>query len=154
MKNTINKVTGLQVGFTTEWVVLDNDEWRVLTTEEKALCEAEETTTLLANAKAIKAQKIRDSLNDIPPVTVGTVSYHGGYESAMKLDGAKRIAESAGMTSVVFYDIDNIGHTLTLTEAQNVVLAVGSDYQTRFGVKQARMVALEAAVSISEVEVI
>jgi hypothetical protein len=36
MKMMINKVTRLQVGFTTEWVVLDNGEWRVLTTNENS----------------------------------------------------------------------------------------------------------------------
>lgn len=34
MKQSINKVTGLPVGYTTEWVVLDNGEWRVLTVDE------------------------------------------------------------------------------------------------------------------------
>lgn len=154
MKNSINKVTGLQVGYTTEWVVLDSGIWRALTDEELTLCEAEEATMQLARAKEAKRNAIREEFEtqSNEPVVVSSVSYHGGYDSTMKLDGAKRMAELSGMTSVEFFDINNVGHTLTLTEAQEVILAVGGDYQARFANKQARMNALEACTTVEEVE--
>lgn len=64
MKNAINKVTGLQVGYTTEWVVLDNGVWRTLTTEEKALAETEYANELLAKEQAEKVAEAYKYLQD------------------------------------------------------------------------------------------
>lgn len=54
MKKAISKVTGLEVGYTTEWVVFDRGVWRTLTTEEKALAETEYANELLAKEQAEK----------------------------------------------------------------------------------------------------
>lgn len=109
---------------------------------------------LLANAKEAKRNKIRQAFNteSEAPVLVGTVSYHGGFDSATKLDGAKRMVEIAGGTEVTFFDVDNLPHVLTLAEATTVILTIGADYQTKFATKQAKMVQVENATTILEVE--
>lgn len=111
---------------------------------------------LLNNAKELKRQSIRTAfeVESNTPVMVGTVSYHGGFESAMKLDAARRLSEAAGMTEAVFFDTSNIPHTLTLAEAQSVVTTIGAKYQSDFGKKQSLMVAVDSAITIQEVEII
>lgn len=64
MKQAINKVTGLQVGYTTEWVVFDSGVWRTLTTEEKALAETEYANELLAKEQAEKVAEAYKYLQD------------------------------------------------------------------------------------------
>lgn len=57
MKNSINKITGLQVGYTTEWVVLDSGAWRAVTKEElsKATLEKEVNDTAMLKAEISSA---------------------------------------------------------------------------------------------------
>ena len=109
---------------------------------------------LLVQAKEAKRNEIRNVFNieSEAPVIVGTVSYHGGFDSASKLDGAKRMVETAGGTEVTFFDVDNLPHVLTLAEATTVILTIGADYQTKFATKQAKMVQVENATTILEVE--
>lgn len=111
---------------------------------------------LLANAKELKRNQIRNDFlaESEAPVLVGTVTYHGGFDSAIKLDAVRRLAESIGATEVTFYDVDNTGHILSLVDAQNVITVLGAKYQNDFSVKQARMVAVENALDISQVEVV
>jgi hypothetical protein len=65
------------------------------------------------------------------------VAWSGGFDSAIKLDAARRLATEAGLTSVSFYDADNIEHVLTLEQAKVVTLTVSADYQTKLAKKQA-----------------
>jgi len=118
--------------------------------------EAPTEAELLANAKQAKQSQIRDEFEVASnlPVEVNGVSYVGGFESAIKLDAAKRMAEQAGVIEVVFFDINNDPNVLSLTDATAVVLSVGADYQTKFATKQARMVAVSNATTIEEVEVV
>jgi len=111
---------------------------------------------LQANAKNAKQTQIRNEFNTSQeaPVVVNTISYSGGFDSAIKLDAAKRLVEALGATEVTFYDVSNVGHILSLVDAQNVITAIAMDYQTKFGIKQARMVAVENATTIQEVEVV
>ena len=63
MKSSINKVTGFKVGYTTEWVVLDNGVWRSLTKEEKSLSEAEYSNISNSQIKAEIEQAIQSMLD-------------------------------------------------------------------------------------------
>lgn len=63
MKQAISKVTGLQVGYTTEWVVLDNGEWRTLTEEENTLAEEEYQTSLNEQTKSEITSAIQSMLD-------------------------------------------------------------------------------------------
>lgn len=50
-KTAISKVTGLQVGFTTEFVVMDNGEWRALNAGEIIAVDAEYQGLVFAETK-------------------------------------------------------------------------------------------------------
>ena len=87
-------------------------------------------------------------------VTVNGVDFHAGYDSGMRLDAARRLAELAGLTEVTFTDRGNAPHTYTLAEASYIVLMVASDYQTKFQQKQAWSIEVKDATTIAELPVI
>ena len=110
----------------------------------------------LAQAKEAKKSAIRAAFEAASNanIPVAGVVYQGGYEKAMRLDAAKRLAELAGQTSTVFYDITNVGRTLTIAQATVIVLAISAAYQTGFARKQARMVAIDAATTMADISAI
>lgn len=107
----------------------------------------------LEQAKEAKRNAIRSEFEATSnaPVVVATVSYYGGFDSAIKLDAVKRLSEALGATEVTFYDVANTGHTLSLVDAQNVITAIAGKYQMDFATKQARMVAVDECLTIEEV---
>lgn len=111
---------------------------------------------LLANSKEAKRNQIRQEfeVSSNSPVTVGTVSYHGGFDSAIKLDAVKRLSETLGATEVTVYDTMNVGHVMSLVAAQSLITQIAGKYQMDFGTKQNRMVAVENSVNILEVEAV
>ena len=101
---------------------------------------------VLADAKAIKHGQIRTAFDTaaILPVMDGNgVMWSGGFDSALKIDAAKRMAEMAGLTAFSIFDDANIEHVLSLAEADVVILTLGADYQTKFAQKQALMTAVD-----------
>lgn len=111
---------------------------------------------LFKRAQEVKRNEIREAFNtdSFKPVTVGTLTFNGGFDSAQKLDGALRLSERAGLTSVNFTDIKNDTYTFALPDALNIVLAVGSDYQTKFMNKQQKMVAIDNATDQAALDLI
>lgn len=81
-----------------------------------------------------------------------SVVWNGGFDSAIKLDAAKRLAETAGATDVVFFDIENIGHTLSMVEATAVVMAVAGAFQTALAQKQNLHKAITDATTVAAVD--
>lgn len=116
----------------------------------------DDSEELLNKAKESKRSEIRSAFDSesASPVVVNNVSYHGGFDSAIKLDAAKRLAETAGMTQVEFFDIDNVGHVLSLEDAQQVVVEVSGKYQQDLAKKQALMVQIKNATAEADLEVI
>lgn len=111
----------------------------------------------LVSAKSITQSEIRSAFNmaEQLPVTDGNnVTWSGGYDSALKIDGAKRMAEMAGQTSITLFDNANAPHTLTILEAQAVILTLGADYQTKFATKQALMVSADTATNQADLDAI
>ena len=90
----------------------------------------------------------------IEPVPVNTIIYNGGYDSALKLDGAKRMAEMAGLTEVTFYDIDNKPNILSIDNANTIILTIGAKYQNDFKHLQNLKVLIESKLKVSTVEAI
>lgn len=88
------------------------------------------------------------------PVLYNGISWHGGYDSGIKLDAAKRLAGIAGQESVRFYDTKNVGHDFVLSEATAVVVAVSAAYQVAFSKKQALMVQIDNATTDNDLECI
>jgi len=101
----------------------------------------------LAASKEIKKAQIRAAFKnaaELPVTDANNITWNGGYDSAVKLDAAKRMAQLAGQTTVVFYDVNNTAQTLTLATADAVIIAVGTTYQTKFANKQALMAQVDA----------
>jgi hypothetical protein len=106
--------------------------------------------------KDIIRSQVRNSFlySSLLPVSAIGFAWDGGFDSALKLDGAKRLAELAGLSNVTFYSADNVGHDLSIADAAQVVLAVAGAYQTAFARKQSAMVAIDAATTIEQVNAI
>ena len=114
------------------------------------------TDVLLIGLKAIKAGEITSLFNAAveAPVDVAGVLYHGGYESVNKLDGAYRLAEKLGLTSITFTDSNRAPHDLLLADANTVILTIGQQYQFHFLNKQAKLIEVEEAVDEAELDLI
>ena len=69
-------------------------------------------------------------------IKVNDVTWDGGFDSALKLDGAERLAKKAGLSSVSVFDADNVEHVLPFTVAKAVVKAISTAFQQCLGVKQ------------------
>lgn len=107
-------------------------------------------TFVLSDSKAVKRDEIHAAFAiaaALPVTDINSIVWSGGFDSAIKMDAAKRMAELAALTSVALFDADNVQHDLTIAEAEAVILVVGADYQTKFATKQALMVAVEAATT-------
>ena len=108
---------------------------------------------LLDDVKLIKKQELKKSfeLESNKPVVVNEVNYVGGFDSAVKLDAAKRMLETALATEVTFFDVDNKPNVLSIGDATNVILAIGSKYQTDFAKYQGLKVQVDSKLKVSTV---
>lgn len=156
MKSAINKVTGLTAGFTTEWVVKDNGEWRPLTALELSAVEAEYATTSATAIKADKKQSLEASFidNSKLPVTVGLKSYNGGKESAQALRDYIQLVQESGGTEYQIWDTNNVISVYTLAEANAIKLAVGTAVAQEEFILRNKKNLVDAALTIAEVEAI
>lgn len=112
--------------------------------------------TNLDNVKAAKKAHIMkeyESACDIPVAALDT-TWNGGFESALKIDGAKRLCESAGQENVTLWDSNNLPHVCSFAEALSVGIAVSIAFQTLFAKKQEKFVAIDGAESVEEVNAI
>lgn len=107
----------------------------------------------LERVKARRSQAIRDAYEAacLDPVPALGVAWNGGFDSAIKLDAAMRLAQAAGTTDVTFFDVDNVGHPLAFQDALKVVVTVAADYQTKLARKQACMAAIASATTVEDV---
>lgn len=125
-----------------------------LITEEEAKTILNPLTHVsLPDLKELKKSEIRAKfeIDSNKSVLALTYSWNGGFDSAIKLDAAKRLSESAGLTSVVFFDLNNIPHSLSFTEALQVIISVASSFQYQLGKKNSLLNIIDAATSVSEV---
>lgn len=107
-------------------------------------------------ARARKKDEIRSAFeaDSNANVTALGIVWQGGYEKALRLDAAKRFAQLAGQPNVTFYDLANVGHTLSFPEADQVIMAIAGAYQASFTRKQSKMVAIDQAANVSVVQTI
>lgn len=116
---------------------------------------SEELLSVIDVIKTEKKKQIRDIFTKVSmaPVTDSNgVVWNGGFDSAVKLDAAKRLAETAGLTNVVFFDVSNEAHTLLIDEASTVVLTVANAYQTVLAQKQSLLLQITNATTIEDVD--
>jgi len=83
-------------------------------------------------------------------VVANGVTWDGGFDSAIKLDAAKRLAEAAGASDVTFFDAANAPHVLDFATAQSVIIGVASAFQAALATKQALMRAINDAQTESD----
>ena len=110
----------------------------------------------LQNAKDERSNEIKKSFaeEEKQNILIDGVDYQGGYDSAIKLDSAKRLSESAGFETVTFYDADNIGHDLSIDDANLIVIRVAGKYQDDFKKYQSLKVEIKNAKTKEEIEAI
>ena len=110
----------------------------------------------LENSKTEKYIEIKKDFTaqESESILIDGVQYQGGYDSAIKLDSAKRLSESAGAVGVVFYDAQNNPHELLLKDANDIVIVIAGKYQKDFGKYQTLKVAIKDAETIEQVELI
>lgn len=106
----------------------------------------------LARLRIAKVSEIRDALTAaaIEPVEALGIQWHGGMDSGIKLDAARRLATENGLPTVEFYDTANVGHALSTADALIVCTAVGVKHQQDFARKQALMAQATSASSEAE----
>jgi hypothetical protein len=105
----------------------------------------------LIDIKTEKLNEIRDDYKaaEIEPVDALDISWNGGFDSAIKLDAARRLSEAAGAPGVEFFDVSNVGHQLSFADALVVCITVASVYQNTLSKKQRLFKEVEA-INVTE----
>jgi hypothetical protein len=88
----------------------------------------------------------------LEPIVIDGVEYHGDFESWVRLNEAKNLAVMAKVDNVVFYAVDNTAQKLTLNEAKNIVLIIGSNYQMKLARKQQYLNDIENIADINVIK--
>jgi len=79
--------------------------------------------------------------------------WNGGFDSAIRLDAALRLTQKIpGYTTCIIHDYYNESHEYTFSGVDIITVAIGSDYQQKFGRKEALLVDIENASGIEEVQ--
>lgn len=150
----IRNLYPLVVTINNETDVYDKDSKSI--TLDEALITVEINKLKLDSAKLDKKTHMIVKFNEVSvePVIVNSITYNGGFDSALKLDGAKRLAELAKLTEVVFFDTSNQPHTLTIAEANFVILSISVKYQTDFAKVQGKKVLIDSKTKVSTVKAV
>lgn len=111
---------------------------------------------LLEQAKSSKLQQIEDDYiaSEEQTVEVSGVVYSGGMSSVEAIDSYVRLNRLAGNTTHNIWDVNGVEHSLTDSEVDGVILAIGVQASTNKFTKKNRKVALAVATTIAEVEAI
>jgi len=114
-----------------------------------------DNTDYLEIAKSSKRDEIRSwfkSVESSPVTDQNGITWNGGFDSALAIDGEVRIAELAGIDVANIYDINNDQHNMSLSDARMVAVAVASQWKTLFARKQLYMKLVDMAAEIDDVE--
>ena len=116
----------------------------------------EESEISIDALKIERKDLIRSAFSSIESnsITVNSIEYHTGFESAAKLKMVIDLAELASETEVTFFDIENVGHNLTISDAKALLSEIYNDYKTKFAKKQSLLTDIDAATTITDVEAI
>ncbi len=101
----------------------------------------------IEEVKEISRNIARDIFNTevVKDITALGYTWQGGYDSAIRLDAARRLAEAAGQTTVTLHDVSHLPRVLSLAEVLQVVLTISQAFQTAFGIKQAELARINAS---------
>lgn len=120
---------------------------RIVNDEATGRPVAVDNVPTLEESKTSAARAIRAAflISAEAPVNSNGQVWNGGFDSAIKLDAAYRLAQAAGANEVTFYDANNTAHTLDFASALTVVIGVSAAYQATLATKQSLMRAIAAA---------
>lgn len=111
---------------------------------------------LLVVAKEDKLTQIEADFNLAESQSVNYLgfNYIGGIDSVTATDGYVRLNRIAGATTHNIWDVNGVEHSLSDTEANGLLLAIGGQASLNKFTKKNRKLALDGAISIAEVEAI
>ena len=93
-----------------------------------------------------KKQQIRAAFEGsaLLPVEHAGITYNGGFMTALRIDGVRRVAEAKGEDVITFHDLSNQPRQLSLAEATGATIAISDDYKIKFTRKQELINAVDA----------
>lgn len=69
--------------------------------------------------------------------------WRGGQASASSIQGAIELAKAKGQTELTLRDAERAPRVYSITEAEQIALAIGSDYEAKFQAKEDALYALD-----------
>ena len=102
----------------------------------------------LARLETYFQEKVKQPILD----PANSCSWPGGSETALLIDGAIRLAQQKGATTVDLYDTIGKVHTLAITDAQKVSVLVADAFQSLYAKKMAIAEAINTATTVDEVK--
>ena len=102
----------------------------------------------LAQLETLFQEKAKQPILD----TVNGCSWPGGSETALLVDGAIRLAQQKGATTVDLYDTTGKVHILAIADAQKVSVLVADAFQALYAKKAAIAKAINAATTVDDVK--
>lgn len=70
------------------------------------------------------------------PVPANGTEWSGGMDSALAIDGAVRLAEQMGQTTIDLFDYENNAVAVDIETGRSIAAAVAADYQSKLAKKQ------------------
>ena len=143
-------------------VVMSGDKYVFLDTKtevvqsEVELAMISQDAKILEQAKASKLQQIEEDYmsSEEQTVEVSGVIYFSGTSSVEAIDSYVRLNRLTGTTTHNIWDVNGTEHSLTDSEVDGVILAIGIQASTNKFTKKNRKVALAVATTIAEVEAV
>ena len=124
-----------------------------ISTWVKPVPKPETIEQVLAKAKKIRINLLKSlfELEVSKPVDMGGNLFTGGFESAIRIDSAKRFSELKGKSgNITVYDINNRPVSLNPLEMKTLVLLLGDTYMSLLSVKQSILVNMEQVTGLQE----
>jgi len=124
-------------------LINDNDSWRVKTPKD-----------YLQNYKQQKKAEIKQAFlkASVEPVTINNILWNGGFDSAIKINGAIQLAQTTNASDVTIYDYNNQSNQLTIDDAQNLAIEIGKKYQSDLAKKQTLYAQIENATTKDDID--
>ncbi|MDR2100099.1 MAG: hypothetical protein LBP40_04640 [Campylobacteraceae bacterium] len=99
-----------------------------------------------AEIKAAHDAQINGSL------VIGGIEWHCDFDTIVKLDYALNLAKSGGLAKVVYYDFHAVEHEYDLRQAQELIYAIGANFQALLKKRNALYQEIEKSASKKHLE--
>lgn len=97
-------------------------------------------------AKLLELKTAADAVG-VQPVVHNLISWHGGYESAMKIKGKVDMLEFGGQLEGSIFDTADVYHTMLLADMLGVAYAIAMAYETVLTKYKGKCADVEAALT-------